>query len=58
LITSAWIQNRREYPGARATVVGGLWDAQMDDGAPIELADWDLAAQPAPDYDVDQRINW
>jgi hypothetical protein len=20
--------------------------------------DWDLAAQPAPDYEVDQRINW
>ena len=19
---------------------------------------WDLAAQPAPDYEVDQRINW
>ena len=38
-----------------------LWDdcdAQMDDGAQIEPADWDLAAQPAPDYEVDQRINW
>ena len=37
-----------------------LWDdcdAQMDDGAQIEPADWDLAAQPAPDYEVDQRIN-
>ena len=21
-------------------------------------ADWDLAAQPAHDYEVDQRINW
>jgi len=20
--------------------------------------DWDLAAQPAADYEVDQRINW
>lgn len=20
--------------------------------------DWDLAAQPAPDFDVDQRVNW
>jgi hypothetical protein len=20
--------------------------------------DWDLAAQPAPDYEVDQRVNW
>ena len=33
-------------------------DAQMDDGAQIEPVDWDLAAQPAPDYEVDQRINW
>jgi len=32
-------------------------DAQMGDGAKIE-AGWDLAAQPAPDYGVDQRINW
>jgi hypothetical protein len=38
-----------------------LWDdcdAQLDDGAQIEPADWDLAAQPAPDFEVDQRINW
>jgi hypothetical protein len=20
--------------------------------------DWDLAAQPAPEYELDQRINW
>jgi hypothetical protein len=33
-------------------------DVQMDDGAQIEPADWDLAAQAAPDYDVDQRVNW
>ena len=38
-----------------------LWedcDAQMDDGVQIEPADWDLAAQRAPDFEVDQRINW
>ena len=38
-----------------------LWadcDAQMDDGAQIKPADWDLAAQPAPDFEVDQRISW
>jgi hypothetical protein len=42
-----------------------LWDdggdAQMDDGAQIEpdwAADWDGAAQPPPDFEVDQRINW
>ena len=37
-----------------------LWDdcdAQTDDGVRIE-PDWDLAEQPAPDYEVDQRINW
>ena len=37
-----------------------LWDdcsdAQTDEGVHIE-PDWDLAAQPAPDYEVDQRIN-
>ena len=32
-------------------------DAQMDDGVHIE-PDWDPAAQPAPDYEIDQRINW
>jgi len=42
-----------------------LWDdggdAQMGDGAQIEpdwVTDWDLAAQPAPVYEVDQRISW
>jgi hypothetical protein len=38
-----------------------LWedcsDAQTDEGVHIE-PDWDLAAQPAPDYEVDQRISW
>jgi hypothetical protein len=38
-----------------------LWeecgDAQMGDGAQRE-PDWDLVAQPAPDYEVDQRISW
>jgi hypothetical protein len=37
-----------------------LWDgcdAQTDEGVHIE-PDWDLAAQTAPDYEVDQRINW
>jgi hypothetical protein len=41
-----------------------LWDdcdAQVDDGEQIEPQiepDWDLAAQPAPDDEVDQRVNW
>jgi hypothetical protein len=37
-----------------------LWDdcdAQVGEGVPIE-PHWDLAAQPIPDYEVDQRINW
>lgn len=37
-----------------------LWegcDAQVDDGAQSE-PDRDLAAQPAPDFEVDQRVNW
>ena len=38
-----------------------LWDdggdAQMDDGVQAQ-PDWDGAAQPAPDYEVDQRVNW
>ncbi len=37
-----------------------LWDgcdAQAGEGTQIE-PDWDLAAQPAPHYEVDQRINW
>jgi len=39
-----------------------LWDdctdAHIDDGAQIEPADWDLAAQAAPDFEVDQRVSW
>jgi hypothetical protein len=37
-----------------------LWegcDAQMSDG--VDLApDWDEAAQPAPDFEADQRVSW
>jgi len=37
-----------------------LWDdgdAHSNDGVQVE-PDWALAAQPTPDYEVDQRINW
>jgi len=37
-----------------------LWDecdAHMSDGVEVE-PDWDMAAQPAPGYEVDQCINW
>ena len=32
-------------------------DARMDDGVQIE-PDRDLAEQPAPDFEVDQRVSW
>ena len=32
-------------------------DAQKGDGVQVE-PDWDLAAQPAADYEVDQRMNF
>ena len=32
-------------------------DAQMVEGVQVE-PDWDLAAQPAPDFEVNQRVNW
>jgi len=37
-----------------------LWDdcdAQVDDGVQGDPG-WDLAAQPAPDHEVDQRVSW
>jgi hypothetical protein len=38
-----------------------LWDdigdAQMGESVEVE-PDWDETGQPAPDYEVDQRINW
>ena len=37
-----------------------LWDecdAPLDEGVQA-LPDWDLAAQPALDYQVDQRVGW
>jgi hypothetical protein len=43
---------------ARGPPLWGDCDAQTDDGAQIEPADWGLAAQPAPDYEVDQRVSW
>ena len=32
-------------------------DAQVGEGAAVE-PDWDLAAQAAPDFEVDQRVSW
>jgi hypothetical protein len=42
---------------ARGPPLWGDCDAQTDDGVYIE-PHWDLAAQPAPGYEVDQRVNW
>ena len=42
---------------ARAPPLWDGCDARIGEGVEIE-PDWDLAAQPAPDYEVDQRIHW
>jgi hypothetical protein len=42
---------------ARGPPLWGDCDAQQGEGTQVE-PDWDLAAQPAPDYEMDQRINW
>ncbi len=47
----------RSVPAAVPDVRWADGDAQVDDGVQIE-ADWDMAAQPAPDYCLDQRVNW
>ena len=37
-----------------------LWDgADVPKGEGVEVEpDWDEAAQPAPDFEVDQRVSW
>ena len=53
-----------ESPPTAAARGPPLWDdcdAHMDDGVQVEphwAADWDGAAQPVPDFEVDQRVNW
>ena len=42
---------------ARGPPLWGDCDAQQGEGTQVE-PDWDLAAQPAPDYEMDQRITW
>ena len=44
----------------KSAVEAPLWDdcyAQTGNEVQIE-SDWDLVVQPAPDYEVDQRVNW
>ena len=48
-----------EPPRISPARVPPLWedgDAQMGEGVQVE-PDWDLAAQPAPDFEVNQRVN-
>ena len=42
---------------ARGPPLCDACDARMGEGIEVE-PDWRLAAQPAPDYEVNQRINW
>jgi hypothetical protein len=42
---------------ARGPPLWDGWDAQMGDGVEV-VADWDEAAQVAPDDEVDQRVSW
>ena len=42
---------------ARGPPLWGDCDAHSGEGSQIG-PDWDLAAQPVPDYEADQRINW
>ena len=42
---------------ARGPPLWGDGDAQTGEGTQVN-PNWDLAGQPAPDYEVDQRINW
>lgn len=44
----------------KSTIETPLWvdcEAQTGNRAQIE-PDWDLVAQPVPDYEVDQRSSW
>jgi hypothetical protein len=46
---------------ARGPPVWEECDAQTGEGIEVEpdwSADWDGAAQPAPDYEVDRQVNW
>ena len=45
------------YPPARPPSLRDDFDAQKNDGVQAE-PHWDLAAQTARDFEVDQCINW
>ena len=56
-ITSEWNQCRPTLPRHAGHHCGMTVMRRRVKGQQIE-PDWDLAPQPAPDYEVDQRISW
>lgn len=54
------MQSRRaSRPHAQPPLWDGCDDAQMGEGVDDEIEqDWDEAAQPAPDFEADQRVSW
>jgi Putative transposase len=42
---------------ARGPPLWEAWDAHMGEGSQGE-PDWDRVEKPAPDYELDQRVNW
>lgn len=57
MMSMAQPPSRPTYPPERGPPVWDDCDEQVGEDAQID-SDWDLAAHPAPDYEVDQRINW
>ena len=51
------VEPPRITPARGPPLWGGCDDAQMGDGVYGE-PDWDEAAQPAPDFEADQRVSW
>lgn len=45
-----------EHIGVRRCGTSAMCRWAMGDGVKVEL-DWDEAAQPAPDFEVDQRVS-
>jgi hypothetical protein len=60
LVAHAWFDSRQNRVDASPARGPPLWDdSDVPVGERTQVEpDWDLAAQPAPDYEVDQRINW
>ena len=55
------VKSRRKSASARAPPLWDDFDAHAGEGSPMGpdwATRWDEAAQPAPTYQADQRINW